>query len=32
MGLLEFFAREGTFALPGFLFAQKRHHEALSMT
>jgi hypothetical protein len=29
--LLEFFAREGTFALPVFLSAQERHHEALSM-
>jgi hypothetical protein len=30
MGLLEFFAREGTFALLVFLSAQKCHHEALS--
>jgi hypothetical protein len=31
MGLLESFAREGTFALPVFLSAQKRHHGVLSM-
>jgi hypothetical protein len=30
-GWLEFFAREGTFALPVFLFAQERQHEALNM-